>query len=376
MKKACTVIGAGFQGLISAYLLSQKGYAVTLIEKAPVLGGIMYSWEWNGFYVDKGVHLFDSIPKNLAEIITDVMDGKVVSINFNYASVYNGVTTSGLAIPDFSYHRLRLLSDDMSLELKKHPVLDARLAAMRRVLGKVDDFVSIYPSVGGMRGFCESIQQRLLKMGVLLRTETSVVEIKVEGKKAKLRLENGENLISDHVFWAQDHASLAKVWLNEASYGSLVHAAPMVLYYFALDSKYVCDYTYFHQFTPGSLVFRSSAAGIYSQQIKENGLTYISAECPTLIGSSLWESPDQYVDGVWNECLSMGLLRKDAVRGKEYKVMRAPVTHKYNKVGYAAICDEIDHKIEKTDGVVVKPSRKAFTRRELMWAVEECVNRI
>jgi hypothetical protein len=446
LAKNYAVVGGGFQGLISAYLLAEKGMQVFLIEKAPVLGGIMYSWDWKGFSIDKGVHLFDSIPKNLGDIVTDVMRGKVLPINFNYGSVYQGVTTPGLAIPDLSnldtetrskilyelveaatrtekekfnslyellqynygstaadildatmnhiyristknveqdsvnqtaYHRLRFLSDEMSLELKKNPTLDKRIAARRRAMGKVDDFVSLYPGVGGMKGFVEHMTERLNAMGVKVLTGQSVERIKLLGKGVELKLTSGDRMEVDHLAWTQDYATLADVWTGEgAVYKEKVHSTPMVLYYFCVQAKYVNDYTYFHQFTPGSLIFRSAAAGLYSGQIKKDGMTFISAECPTNVGSDLWNQPEKYIEGVWQECIAMDLLKTDAVKGPEVKIMKAPITHKFNKVGMLSLMDDFNTKIDNTNLAIVKPGRNAFTRREIMWSVEEMVQKL
>lgn len=442
MAKTCAVVGGGFQGMIAAYLLTQKGFKVSLIEKAPVLGGIMHSWNWNGIYVDKGVHIFDSIPRNLGEIITDVMDGNVYPINFNYGSRYNGITTPGLAIPDLSHldlptrsrilyevieaasrpepaafeslyakllhmygptaaglldasmthiyrigtrdieaesinqtavHRLRFLDDPMSLELKKHPVLDNRIAAMRRVLGKVDDLVSLYPGGGGMKAFCDRMLDRLKKMGVSVLTENFVTRFDVVKDGVDIQLAKGEKLKAGHIFWAQDYATLAEAWTQNGKTYSLVHGTPSVLYFYMVPKDGVNDYTYFHQFTPGAIVFRACASGTYSRQFTADGQTYISVEAPTDVGTDQWNHPEKYSEGAFQECVDMGLLREGTPHGQEVKIMKAPVTYRLNRRGSAALFDEYDETIRKTGNRVIKPKRQAFTRREIMWAVEECV---
>lgn len=50
--KEVAVIGGGFTGLTAAYRLSQKGYKVTVYERAPVLGGLVA-----GFTLKNGAHL-------------------------------------------------------------------------------------------------------------------------------------------------------------------------------------------------------------------------------------------------------------------------------------------------------------------------------
>ena len=43
--KSVAIVGGGLAGLASAYELSQRGFAVTLLEKAPQLGGKIASWD-------------------------------------------------------------------------------------------------------------------------------------------------------------------------------------------------------------------------------------------------------------------------------------------------------------------------------------------
>lgn len=54
MNKKIIVIGAGISGLTTAYLLSKKGYDVTIIEKNISVGGSIESVIENGFLFDRG----------------------------------------------------------------------------------------------------------------------------------------------------------------------------------------------------------------------------------------------------------------------------------------------------------------------------------
>jgi protoporphyrinogen oxidase len=442
MKKSCIVVGGGFKGMIAAYLLAREKVEVTLIEKAPFLGGIMYSREWNGLYVDNGVQLFDSIPQNLAEIVREVLDDQVTPIDFNYASVYKGVTTPGLAIPDLSridsdaqgkillemvkkltlpeptspqslfdcldhrfgstaanlldetmrhiysisgkeisaeainqmlYKRLRFLPDDMAIELKKHPELDGRIAAMRRNIGKVDDFVSLYPKRRAMRGFCESMGKTLEKMGVTIQLNTHVEDFKIDAN-ATCILSDGKSITANHVIWANDYHQLSNVW-HKKDLAAHIHHVPMVVYYFAIDPKICNNYTYFHKFTPGDLVFRPSAAGLYSEQINEAGETYISVECGANSESAIWKDPDAHAQKVWDECVQMGLL-KESPMSKSYVWHRVPVTHRLPKTSFFTERKQLDDAVVASNNVMVIPDPNAFVRREIMWAVEASVENI
>ncbi|MBN8540970.1 MAG: protoporphyrinogen oxidase [Deltaproteobacteria bacterium] len=52
MSKHVTVIGAGFSGLVAAWSLSRKGHHVTVIERGPAPGGLIGTFDVDGFKVE------------------------------------------------------------------------------------------------------------------------------------------------------------------------------------------------------------------------------------------------------------------------------------------------------------------------------------
>jgi protoporphyrinogen oxidase len=80
-KKKVVVLGAGVGGLSAGYFLARTGnYAVTVLERAPVIGGLCASFEKDGFVLDYGAHkLYSVIPGVLDEIET-LMDGRLLTI--------------------------------------------------------------------------------------------------------------------------------------------------------------------------------------------------------------------------------------------------------------------------------------------------------
>ena len=86
------IVGSGFKGIIDALLLSKNdNNEVTIYEKSNLFGGISRSKKILGFNVDSGVHMFDSVQKELFELINELMNGKVHSIDFNSRSSFNNV---------------------------------------------------------------------------------------------------------------------------------------------------------------------------------------------------------------------------------------------------------------------------------------------
>ena len=66
MKKKVMIVGSGFRGFCDAlHLMDNPDLDIQIVDSAPFFGGVMYSLDIEGFAVDKGVHIFDSIPVSL-----------------------------------------------------------------------------------------------------------------------------------------------------------------------------------------------------------------------------------------------------------------------------------------------------------------------
>ncbi|BAY62393.1 putative phytoene dehydrogenase Rieske iron-sulfur component [Calothrix brevissima NIES-22] len=90
--KSVVVIGAGLAGLACAYELSQRGFAVTLLEKSPQLGGKIASWQIEAvgetFMMEHGFHGFFPQYYNLNGLVSELsIKDNFQSLNF-YAVMY------------------------------------------------------------------------------------------------------------------------------------------------------------------------------------------------------------------------------------------------------------------------------------------------
>lgn len=100
MMERVLVVGAGFRGIVASTLAAKSGKRVTLTDRAPALGGVMRSEEWNGFFLDKGRRLFGNDNESEAELLLDLMHGEVIPVDFRYASVTQERLSDAYAIPD------------------------------------------------------------------------------------------------------------------------------------------------------------------------------------------------------------------------------------------------------------------------------------
>jgi len=104
MSADVVIAGGGFRGIISACLLRNRGLNVTLVERAPFLGAVLWPYEWedHGLILDKGCHLFGSGDQVYDDIMLDILDGNFESHDMRVATVYNGTKSIGSAIPDLT----------------------------------------------------------------------------------------------------------------------------------------------------------------------------------------------------------------------------------------------------------------------------------
>ncbi len=98
-KQVC-VVGAGLAGLAAAYELSQRGFAVTLLEKSPNLGGKIASWTIQvgeeSFRMEHGFHGFFPQYYNLKSLVTEL----AIEENFKSLESYSLVFRSGQYEPE------------------------------------------------------------------------------------------------------------------------------------------------------------------------------------------------------------------------------------------------------------------------------------
>lgn len=448
-KKRFLVAGAGFRGFCDALELAKiEDSEVTIIESAPFFGGLMYSLEIEGFAVDKGVHVFDSIPKELAEIVTEIMEGQVHEIDFVSASAFNGKVTEGFSLPDLnslddesvknqireellemaktksyqrepknlhetfeirygktaadifssifknvyaitttevepqaiaqtSMGRMKFLDDEAMLQLKRSDEwLESVLAARRKTVGKVDDFVSIYPSDGqAMKGWCDRAHKWLENKGIKVNLSEKIQTIQDVGDEVKVVTNKGEYMF-DKVVWSNDNvAALGEsLGMDSSEIKQYQHGTPMLFVTLLTEKDKIKDFTYLQNFDPGSITYRTAAAGRFSHQ-ERDGISFITCECPAEMGSARWENPEETALGAWDEVKHLGIVAEDATLVKS-NVIKIPTTFKLAKLNYsekiAEFCDEIRNRTEKVHLRNVVP----FFRRDIYLDAKKLRDRI
>lgn len=438
MTKSFAVMGSGFRAFCNCMHLSQRGAKkIYMIDPAKNFGGVMNSRKVGDFYVDNGVHMFDSVPVELGHVINEIMQNNVLDIDFVSESAFGGEITEGFSLPDLnslshqqkniikselldfkddeidesqlfsvsdyfltrygctagqifksifkrlygidaenihksaisstSLARLKFLDDTEMLELKSmSPRLDATLAARRKAQGKLDDFVSIYPkSTLGMRGWCQKAKTWLeSKNNVKFLLENNLKNIEFREDKVLLKLSNDEISV-DQIIWANDNYSKLSEILNLSTLpDKFFHHVPMVFVTLITDREHIKNFTYLQNFNSDGVCNRFAASGIYSDQVSGEGLSFITAECPTTVGGYNWENYESLHEKVWTEAKSLNVINKNAEL-KGFDTVRVPKTVKMKKLGFDEAYEIFKQELQDISKNIVIPKNVPFFRREI-----------
>ena len=102
MKRAL-VMGAGFEGLATAYYLQNTyGLDVTIIDAAPKIGGVMRGMRHGDFHLDFGCQVFDNFDARVTKAITNLADHKYEFDTVSYASRFAGKVATEVSVPDLT----------------------------------------------------------------------------------------------------------------------------------------------------------------------------------------------------------------------------------------------------------------------------------
>lgn len=78
MRGPVVVLGGGVAGLAAGHYLSRAGWPVTLVERAPVLGGLCGSFQAGDFTLDHGPHKLYSVVPGILDEIRELLGGRLI----------------------------------------------------------------------------------------------------------------------------------------------------------------------------------------------------------------------------------------------------------------------------------------------------------
>jgi len=234
------------------------------------------------------------------------------------------------------FDRVNFFDNDTSLFLKQHAHLDEVLAA-----SAVEDPMRFYPDAkeqfeyrniyppGGTGVFCQKAQSYLDEIGVKVVLNAEITNYNGD----LVATSDGQTFSCDKLFWTLELEKAERLFTGQSTLARYIHPVPMVVAYFEVNEEDVNDYTYVHDHSDDTYIFRASTIGKYSQQIID-GKTYVCCEIPTTKESEIWQHSELFVDTIWQEFKLLNIVKENACYS-DYKIINAPVTFKLPKIGFS-----------------------------------------
>lgn len=238
------------------------------------------------------------------------------------------------------FSRPKLGTDAEMIALKESDAFwDARVGVSLmsgddRFSGKSVNKKFCYPARHGLRGFCEAAELRLKELGVDIFMSSGVSAI---GDAADhVVVTAGEHtLTGDKIFWSLPEVVLAKVLNLKVDLMSSAIPVGTCFFIYEVPVDSIAGPDYLQDYDTSRLPFRYNKAGVYSNQIKPDGSTYVTAEVPchpAAIKSVV--TPDNDARA-WDAMLATGFLKPGTEASARHS-WGHPVAYTMPKIGWRA----------------------------------------
>lgn len=259
--------------------------------------------------------------------------------------------------------RLKFDTDAEMLRLKSDPRLDDTLAARRPMETAADSISSFYPSGGkGMFGFAQDAQNWLSSRGVQIHLGKKIDTFSRSDTGWDVNI-SGAIQEYDQIVWSNGTVhQLAKILGISAQDEDPFLPVPVVFAVFGVNAADVNLDSYIQIFDPVDVVFRVGAGGIFGNQTKDDGSTFITCECPAATTSALWEGAQDSTDQIWRCLHKYDLVALD-VEPNWVKILRVPRTLKLQMAGSENSLAELANRISaEHQSIFFRASPPGFRR--------------
>lgn len=257
------------------------------------------------------------------------------------------------------FTRTRLGSDAEMIALKEADQFwDDRLSVTlacndARFLGKNVNKRFAFPAEKGLKGFCEAAEDRLRELGVDLFKSAPVTKIADTGTGVVVQA-GDHSIEAPALFWSLPEIGLSKILGIDIDLAKSAIPVGTSFFVFEVAEDSVLGPDYLHDYTLERVPFRYNKAGIYGNQTKADGKTFVTCEVPAHPGALKSVATQETSDKAWQALLDVGYL-KPGTSYSDRTFWGHPVAYTLPKVGwrvdYERMQDEIRARSERIVGI-------------------------
>lgn len=255
--------------------------------------------------------------------------------------------------------RKKLFDQDLSMDLKRSPMLDGMLAARKVAVGEARS--NLYPKGASLEVVRVALEEALERAGVRVLTETRLEDFEPSG----VARGNGTEVHFGRVFFGTDIREAEGILTGGASIAERTHILPEIFHCFVVPVEsvarpyYVVDYDTDHRSS------RITHFLHYMGCVDDTGHGVICVEEPVDKGDARWEDPEAGLERIFAEAGETGAVRADSYR--KAKSFRVPATYKVPLVGIETRVEDFLAGVRGRFGDrVVIPDPFVLTRKEAL----------
>lgn len=267
---------------------------------------------------------------------------------------YTGSDPSDFATEAYSsldvFMRPKLGHDAEMLALKKQDIFwDLRLGVTlscgdKNFIGKNQKRRFMYPAHNGLKGFCDLAFQRLKELGVEIFLSAPVTHLK-QDTCSTVNLNAGlYNLTGQKLFWSLPENTLIKTLNLKTNISE--HFIPVGSLFFAFEvhNDAILGPDYLHDFSSRRLAFRYNKQGVYSQQIKNCGNSFVVAEVPCHPKNIKDLLTFENSERIWLEMQEVGFIRPQTPSISS-TFWSLPVAYTIPKIGWKESSERLQREV-------------------------------
>lgn len=229
-----------------------------------------------------------------------------------------------------------------------------------------------YPSQNGMYGFAEAAEKYFQRKDIDLLTGYSIQSIEnhpVSG--VTVTLNNNEKIHTQKLVWTLDAGLLSTLLFGDNVMKDYYLNVPMSLFYYFIPKDVEPRYTYVHDFSDTTEMYRVSSPGFYGHQSNEKGQSYLCAEVPAKTDSDLWKNPENYIDKIWEEIKATDMV--DIEQAEEAHAFSTPVSYPLMRVGYQEVYQDLSAKVESEYKDIINVNINAYSKNDIVGVISNAI---
>jgi protoporphyrinogen oxidase len=258
------------------------------------------------------------------------------------------------------FGRKLFFDQDVSINLKKSPLLDGILAAEKATVGETR--YNLYPRGTSLETVRLAMESALKRVGVDVKMETQIKSL--DGHTRVCTFEDG-SVGYDQIFFGGDCRETEQLLLGTNTLSQNTHLLPEIFHCFVVPTAAVDDAYYLIDYDINHLSTRMTNFCNYMDARDAAGNGVICVEQPVDRDSEDWNSPERLQDKIFQEVREAGNVSCDTyLAAKSFSI---PVTYKVPLAGFAKAWEDVEKRIAEQFGRnVILPDAATLTRKQTM----------